>query len=445
MIRSLTRLYLYVLIGVATSIFLVNYLFMHVFYDRLQKQAIDSLAAYTFLLKEYLNQYSDIEQVIALKKLQKRSSDEFEIVTEKDIVNVDSEKLNYLRDGKVLLSPDDYYLQLNNGLVIHVRPHEELNFGPQLLAFGVIALLLLLPVLLWIYLHWRDLHKLELAAHEFGAGHLATRVQLSKESNIFQLAQQFNEMANKIETMISHQRDMMRGISHELKTPLARLEFNIALMQSSESVMQQKIRQNALLKDVRELDDLISELLTLSRLEQSNMHLELLLVSIPEFLDSIVATVESEVSDRKLNLNLMNIDTSLHYVCDPKLLARALLNLVRNSIRYANKTISLQVCVTTFDTIVFIVEDDGPGIPVKDRPFIFEPFYRLDHGPSRHAGGFGLGLAIVHNIVQIHGGKVLLEDASSGGARFVITLPVSGSTRNCCQNRLSDNNFFSPK
>jgi two-component system OmpR family sensor kinase len=420
--RSLIKLYLYVLIGVAISTFMVNYAFMHVFYDRLQKQAIDSLAGYTFLLREYLEQRSKADQVNALAKLQGKSQDKFELIREIDFKELNAKALSDPRAGKVILSPKDYYLLLNNGLIIHVQPREPVNIGPQLLAFGVIALLLLLPVLLWLYFHWRELHILESAAREFGAGRLAVRIRVSKKSNVFELAQQFNDMADQIEMMILHQRDMMRGISHELKTPLARLKFGLALMQSTDSASEQQMRRDALQKDIGELDELISELLTLSRLEQGGVPLEILNVSIPELFDSIAASVANELSDQKLNLAVFS-DSSLNCVCDPKLVARALLNLIRNSMRYATCCINLQARALTADTIELLVQDDGPGIPIQDRSSIFEPFYRRDNGSRPHVGGFGLGLAIVRSVVQVHRGQVRLEDTFESGARFIITLP----------------------
>lgn len=245
---------------------------------------------------------------------------------------------------------------------------------------------------------------------------------------------------------------MMHGISHELKTPLARLEFGLALLQSPESPERQRERQMALRKDVRELDELVTELLTLSRLEQGEGHLVLMRVSVDELLDSVAASMSNDVADRSLTLSVNTrvpaadadvgrpasgtsaagapgsrtpvARTPAYHVCDPKLVARALLNLLRNSTRYAQQTISLSAGAGAAGTLVLIVEDDGPGIPLADRGRVFEPFHRLDCSRDRHTGGFGLGLAIVRRVALVHGGDVRLEEAASGGARFVITLPA---------------------
>ncbi|MFM0092260.1 ATP-binding protein [Paraburkholderia sediminicola] len=236
----------------------------------------------------------------------------------------------------------------------------------------------------------------------------------------------------------------MHGISHELKTPLARLEFGLALLESPESPDRQRERQVALRKDVRELDELVTELLTLSRLEQGDGHLVLMKVSVGELLDSVAASMSNDVADRSLTLSVSTAGmpaagvseagvpaghmpvarTPAYHVCDPKLVARALLNLLRNSTRYAQQAISLSAAAGAAGALVLIVEDDGPGIPLADRNRVFEPFHRLDCSRDRHTGGFGLGLAIVRRVALVHGGDVRLEEAASGGARFVITLPA---------------------
>jgi two-component system OmpR family sensor kinase len=296
--------------------------------------------------------------------------------------------------------------------------------GIQLIAYSLIAIAALLPLLLWVWMHWRDLRVLEDAARGFGAGKLATRANLRKRSNVYALARQFDEMAERIQGSIQHQREMMNGISHELKTPIARLEFGIALLQSPVSEAQRNVRLDALRRDVRELDELVSELLALSRLEQGAMHLVLMRVAVGEWLDSVVASVANDVADRQLILAVHADAAPAHHVCDPRLLARALLNLIRNAARYASNTITIRAEAGPAGALRLTVEDDGPGIPEPDRARVFEPFLRLDASRDRHTGGFGLGLAIVRRIALVHGGDVRLDAATAGGARFAVLLPA---------------------
>jgi two-component system OmpR family sensor kinase len=426
MLRSLIRLYLIVLLGGGLAIVFVDQSFSQLFHHRVTQNVRDSVKAYAFVLTEYLERHPGEQRAAALAELQRHGEEGFSLLTMKDVIPIlDSEQLRDLRDGKLVVSMDakDYYLPLPDGTIVHAHPDEPGNLDIKALAYGMVALATLLSVVLWVHYHWRDLRKLEAAARAFGRGKLSTRADLSRKSNIYDLSKQFNEMARQIEASILHQRDMMHGISHELKTPLARLEFGLALLQSPESPERQRERQLALRRDVRELDELVTELLTLSRLEQGAAHMVLMQVSVSELLDSVAASMAHDVADRALSLSVITSGVPVSHVCDPKLVARALLNLIRNSTRYAQHAISLSACLGPAGALVLIVDDDGPGIPIAERSRIFEPFHRLDASRDRHTGGFGLGLAIVRRVALVHGGEVRLEESASGGARFLITLP----------------------
>ncbi|CAE6685441.1 ATP-binding protein [Paraburkholderia domus] len=455
MLRSLIRLYLIVVIGGGLTIAFINTSFSQLFHERVTQTERGADRTYAFVLEDYLQRHAGPDRAAALAELKKRGSEGFRLMTTDEVEPlVGKRQWRELRDGKLVLDDDttSYYLPLSDGIVVNARRSEATTVEIQALAYALLALATLLSVIVWVHYHWRELRKLEAAARAFGSGNLSTRALLSKKSNIYELSQQFNEMAQQIEASILNQREMMRGISHELKTPLARLEFGLALLQSPESPERQRERQMALRKDVRELDELVTELLTLSRLEQGEGHLVLMRVSVDELLDSVAASMSNDVADRSLTLSVNTrvpaadadvgrpasgtsaagapgsrtpvARTPAYHVCDPKLVARALLNLLRNSTRYAQQTISLSAGAGAAGTLVLIVEDDGPGIPLADRGRVFEPFHRLDCSRDRHTGGFGLGLAIVRRVALVHGGDVRLEEAASGGARFVITLPA---------------------
>ncbi|MFL9869303.1 ATP-binding protein [Paraburkholderia fungorum] len=459
MIRSLIRLYLIVVIGGGLAIAFVNTSFSQLFHERVTQTERGADRTYAFVLEDYLQRHSGQERAAALAELNKHGSEGFRLMTTDEVEPlVGKRQWRELRDGKLVLDYDttNYFLPLSDGIVVYARRGDSTTVEIQALAYALLALATLLSVVVWVHYHWRDLRKLEAAARTFGSGALSTRVKLSSKSNIYDLSQQFNEMAQRIEASILHQREMMHGISHELKTPLARLEFGLALLQSPESPERQRERQLALCKDVRELDDLVTELLTLSQLEQGEGHLVLMQVSVNELLDSVAASMSNDVADRSLTLSVSTAGVSAggsaagsaagsavgtaaarapvsrmpvartptYHVCDPKLVARALLNLLRNSTRYARQAISLSAAADAAGALVLIVEDDGPGIPLAERGRVFEPFHRLDSSRDRYTGGFGLGLAIVRRVALVHGGDVRLEEAASGGARFVITLPA---------------------
>ncbi|WP_338927503.1 HAMP domain-containing protein (plasmid) [Mycetohabitans endofungorum] len=427
MLRSLIHLYLAVIVVAGAAIALVNVSFVRIFHERASEQARNSLTAYAFVLTDYLKRHAGDQRTAALRELSEHGTEGFSFMTWQDAERLlDARQLSELRAGRIVLSMDNkhYYMPLSDGMIVHANPEEPTNLDIQIYAYGFIALAMLLAVGAWIRYHWRDLRKLEAAARAFGAGKLSTRAQISSKSNIYALSRQFNEMAEQIEASILQQRDMMYGISHELKTPLARLEFGLALLASPDSPEHQRERHDALHADVRELNDLVTELLTLCRLEQLAPHKTPMCVAVDELLYSVAGSVAHDVGDRGLTLSVSTQGAPQRHVCDPKLVARALLNLVRNGLRYAGSNITLSATTDAHGALQLAVEDDGPGIPIEDRQRIFEPFYRPHSSRDRQTGGFGLGLAIVRRIALLHGGRVWLEQGALGGARFVMTLPA---------------------
>ncbi|EKS9794786.1 MULTISPECIES: ATP-binding protein [Burkholderia] len=427
MLRPLIRLYLVVIVFVAASIVFVQMSFDRIFYDRSAQAERDSLTTYAFVLNDYLERHPGEQRKFALRELAKYGNERFDFMPMATArAQLSGEPLRDLDAGRISISYDrkDYYMPLADGSVLHARPIEAFSLDIKIYAYMLLALSALFAVVLWIHYHWRDLRRLQEAARAFGAGTLSTRVKLSGKSNIYELSQQFNDMAERIEASIKQQREMMHGISHELKTPLARLEFGLALLAEPDETARMRERRDALRRDVRELDELVTELLTIGRLEQGASQLAPMEVVVDALLDSVAGNVANDIVDRGITLDVSALDAPATHVCDPKLVARALLNLIRNGARYASRTVLLAAERNASGALVLSVDDDGPGIPAAERARVFEPFQRLDSSRDRQTGGFGLGLAIVRRVAQVHGGDVRLEDSPLGGARFVITLPA---------------------
>ncbi|AOY94818.1 two-component sensor histidine kinase [Cupriavidus sp. USMAA2-4] len=430
MVRSLLKLYLLVMLAAAAAVIGINKTFIPLFHDIITAAERENRKGYVFALQHYLDQFPGARRDEGLRYLQAHALERFDMARATDIARLDASQQRDLHDGKLVLSRDGqhYYVPLHDGSILHAATVDSNNdLRISVVGYSLIALATLLSIVTWVWYHWRDLARLQQAARDFGAGQLSTRAKLSRRSNITELAQQFNEMAERIEASIVHQREMMHGISHELKTPIARLEFGIALLQSggggAQAEARQALRLDDLRKDVRELDELVTELLTLGQLEQGATPMLLMRVSVSELIDSVVASVANDVADQQLTLNAGTGGPVGHHVCDPRLVARALLNLCRNATRYARSAIRLHAETDAGGSLRLCVEDDGPGVPPEERERIFEPFHRPDASRNRHTGGFGLGLAIVRRIVLLHGGQVTLDSSDSGGARFVITLP----------------------
>ncbi|MXN73266.1 HAMP domain-containing protein [Burkholderia sp. 4701] len=427
MLRSLIRLYLIVIACVAASIVFIQLSFDRIFYERGAEAARNSLTTYAFVLNDYLERHPGAKRQLALRELALHGNEGFDFVSMAEArAQLTGVPLRDLDLGRIAISYNgkDYYMPLADGSVLHARPPEPPDLDIRIYAYLLLALATLVAVVTWVHFHWRDLRKLQAAARAFGAGRLSTRAQLSNKSSVYELSQQFNDMAQRIEASIQQQRDMMHGISHELKTPLARLEFGLALLEAPDDTDRTRERRDALRSDVRELDELVTELLTIGRLEQGRSELAPMRVTVGELIDSVAGNVTNDVADRGLALDVSTRGAPANHVCDPKLVARALLNLIRNGARYAASTVSLAATAGADGTLVLTVDDDGPGIPAADRARVFEPFQRLDSSRDRQTGGFGLGLAIVRRVALVHGGDVRLEDSPLGGARFVMTLPA---------------------
>lgn len=391
MLRSLVRLYLVVVVCASAAILFINTSFTRFFYERISSAARETLSTYVFVLNDYLERHPGASRQPALRELAKHGNEGFGFMSIDDARKLlSAEQQRDLDRGEIAISYDgkDYFMPLVDGTVLHARPDEPPSLDIQIYAYLTVALATLLAVALWIHYHWRDLRKLEAAARAFGDGRLSTRAELSRKSNIYELSQQFNDMAERIEASIQQQREMMHGISHELKTPLARLEFGLALLSSPDAPERMRERQAALRRDVRELDELVTELLTIGRLEQGERHLALMQVMVAELIDSVAASVAHEIADRRLTLDVSVRGAPACHVCDAKLVARALLNLIRNGMRYASTTISLRASLGEAGALVLSVDDDGPGIAAADRDRVFEPRPangRLRPGPHDRA------------------------------------------------------------
>lgn len=280
----------------------------------------------------------------------------------------------------------------------------------------LIGMSLALPVFLWMRPHWKDLMQLENAAQRLGSGYLDERTHFDPTSSLNRLGVAFNQMADNISTLIASKKLLIDGIAHELRTPLVRLRYRLAMSDNLTEAEQQ-----ALNRDIGQLESLIDELLTYARLDRPQVSLHLESIDLPDWLHTKVEDIRLIHGEREI---LLDIPHSGHFgAVDLRLMERVLDNLVNNALRYSNKRLRIGLWFDGDDACLQ-VEDDGPGIPPEERAKVFEPFVRLDPSRDRATGGCGLGLAIVHSIAQAYQGKVLLESSSLGGASFRFCWPV---------------------
>lgn len=247
-----------------------------------------------------------------------------------------------------------------------------------------------------------------------------------RRDEIGNLIRDFNLMASRIEELISKQRQLVSDVSHELRSPLARL--NVAL----DLGRQRKGNDPAfdqMEEDIRLLDEMIGRLLTIAKLDISASDVPMTNVDLTNLLSQIVRNAEFEAGELKGGVNLTTSGRCM-VRGSAELLHSAIENVVRNAVRYTDKGTSIEVCMRCENTlgtpnIRITISDFGPGIPEPELKNIFQPFYRIAAARDRQSGGTGLGLAIADRVVRIHGGTICAENSVPRGLRIEIVLPQS--------------------
>jgi two-component system sensor histidine kinase CpxA len=233
-------------------------------------------------------------------------------------------------------------------------------------------------------------------------------------------------MASKIEELVSRQRQLISDVSHELRSPLARL--NVALDLGRERKGNDPAFEQ-MQEDLQLLDEMIARLLTIAKLDISAPQVPMTDVDLAELLSQIARKAEFE--SRNPN-GVIKLTTSGQCVVrgSAELLHSAIENVVRNAIRYTENGTSVEIRMesegsSSGASVRLIVRDYGPGVPEGELKNIFRPFYRLTDARDRQSGGTGLGLAIADRVVRIHAGTIRAENAAPRGLRIIIVLPQS--------------------
>lgn len=316
-------------------------------------------------------------------------------------------------------SGQSYVLRILPSRYIQSRFNPEALHGYRLLASFLIILLGSLWIARSIAKPIRVLHQ---ASLDISEGKLDMRVSPhvgKRKDELGQLANAFDQMADKISDLLNSQQQLFRDISHEIRTPLTRQKLAIELARSAEdpkSLLDKIEHQNQC------IEDMINQLLTL--MQTNNQALQLNdKIKLADLLDNIIDNAELELASKQISVSRdWQGDTSV--MGDTSLLMRALENLLINAIKYSPESSHLAVQIEEQDQQVrFILCDEGPGIPEEELAFILKPFYRADKSRNRGTGGFGLGLAISSQIVRKHGGDIRLVNRIPKGLRVEVSLP----------------------
>ena len=260
----------------------------------------------------------------------------------------------------------------------------------------------------WLARHLTEpVRRLQKAVERFGQGDLSTRFETSRRDELGELARTFNRMADRIQTLLAAERRLLLDISHELRSPLARLGVAVELARSGED---REGPLDRIQKEADRLNSLVGELLQVTRAEGDPSSLRFEPVRLDDLVRDIVDTNRIEATARGSELKL-EIKAAAEIQGEPELLRRALENVIRNAIRHA--PVGTAVEVTVAGSVVQ-VRDYGPGVPEPALERIFDPFYRVENDRNRSSGGAGLGLAIARRAVELHKGTIRARNANPG-------------------------------
>jgi signal transduction histidine kinase len=267
----------------------------------------------------------------------------------------------------------------------------------------------------------RPLERLTAAAESFGRGDRTARSGISSDDEVGRLARSFDEMAERIEETRKAEKELLANVSHELRTPLARIRVAMELIEPRDEAVRRRL--SVVAEELDELERLVADVLTASRLELAQSPLHLGRISALELVEKGRSRVLALEPDREVQAD---VQEGLALQGDEALLSRALDNLLDNARKYGGgpeKPIRVEARREGTEAVL-AVSDAGEGIAPEELERIFDPFYR---GTSaRHgAGGFGLGLALARRVAEAHGGRIRAQNQSGGGARIEMRIPMA--------------------
>jgi signal transduction histidine kinase len=295
------------------------------------------------------------------------------------------------------------------------------------------AVVVALPIALaGAYTLSRPIERLDAAARQVDAGSTDVSVDADGSDELARLARTFNEMARHL-TMSAQERDAMErarkdliaGVSHDLRTPLASIRAMVEAISDGvvDDTTSQRYLENVLLETTR-LGALIDDLFELSQIDSGALRLDLEETDVESLISQIASTMEPQARARGVHLESRLVASGGRVIADPPRLQRALYNLVHNALRHtpSDGTVMLQA-VEGEKEVVISVTDTGCGIPESELSFVFDRFWRGD--PSRHEDGAGLGLAISRGIVEAHRGRIWAESRPGQGSCFSLAIPLA--------------------
>ncbi len=310
--------------------------------------------------------------------------------------------------------------------VVDLGPIPLFNWFPLNLIISITLIsmfLISLGVYALIFPLERKLQLIQSGITKVREGKLNTKVKVVGEDEIAHLAATFNSMTEHIRRLIESQRELTRAVSHELRTPVARIRFAVDMLADTDDYDDRMSQRDYIDQDIESLNGLIDEILTYAKLEEGSPKMDWEDVDLQELVSQIAR--ETNALGKPVTVKVGKVQKGVFAQADRRYLHRVLQNLAGNATRYAESTIIISAGLEKNEAFIS-VEDDGQGIPEKDREKVFIPFARLDDSRTRASGGYGLGLSIVSRIAFWFNGRMSVDESPTlGGARFIMKWPKS--------------------
>jgi len=377
--------------------------------------------------RELLLKNSATNEILSSEKWQIRSLEKF--LAENNLESITTVKFEFYRmTGPIIIDLAGAHYQL----FLASRDRKP-PFG-NIIQRTPTWLRLAIPIMISAILLWfltRSLTKpliaMQKAAARFGDGEFSARVPLMAQRNdeIGAVAISFNLMAEKLEQNIGAHQRLMADVSHELRSPMTRLQIALGLAQQdniSQSLLHKHLQRCEL--EVARLDEMISSVLSLSRLENTISQMELMSVDLHQLLTLCIEDAQYIANEKSMTITF-DSDCAARLHADANLLSSAINNTLVNAIKYSHKNDQLKVHLhRTNSHFIIDIIDTGTGVPASDLTKLFEPFYRVAQSRDRATGGTGLGMAIAKQAIVAHNGKISALNNSENGLTVTIELPL---------------------
>lgn len=328
-------------------------------------------------------------------------------------------KVVMLHPGRFVLAPIEVdgqelgWLAVSQGLP---EPGDFVVFGIGLVIVYLVALVIIIGLSIRIT---RPLRHMSASMDRIASGEIEHRVEVKGRGEVERMGESFNSMADRVATMLRGSKELLAGVSHELRSPLSRIKLSVEMLREAGA---REKHLSSIEEDIDSLDGMVDELLTASRLDlgtatikRESIVLEELIEQGRQRLSTFPEAVHVDVAVEPEDLRV-DVDLALG--------TRLIGNLLENAARYGEKSPVLVKARREGSRAVIEVEDRGPGVPEEALVALFQPFFRADTSRSRRTGGAGLGLMIVRRAVEAHGGTVSASNADEGGLVVTLDLPV---------------------